>query len=305
MEVETTSFHSDHSDQSDQSDQVDQADYSDRLVGAHLSTAGGLNKGVDRAVAIGANALQIFAGSPRSWQVKPIIAKELQEFRQYAKNHGVREIFIHSLYLINLASPNKELVQKSKNNLVHQLKLGGFFGCAGVVVHLGSHLGRGWESCRQDTALLIKRILAESDGSVPLLIENSAGQKGKLTSDLSEIRWLLDEVDHPNLGWCYDTCHGWAAGYSPSQGIDVLQKIGQLELWDTLRCLHVNDSRDELASGRDRHDNILEGKIPQADFQQILNHPEMNKVPIITEAPGFDGKGPDKQNIEAILSLLD
>lgn len=277
----------------------------DRLVGAHLSVAGGLNKGIDRAVAIGANALQFFAGSPRSWQPKPIVATELQEFQQYAKKQGVREIFIHSLYLINLASQNKELVQKSTNNLIHQLKLAEYFAGGGVVVHLGSHLGRGWESCRQDTALLIKQILAEAGGSVPLLIENSAGQNGKLNSKLSEIRWLIDEVGHPNLGWCYDICHGWAAGYSPTQGTDVLAEIDKLNLWESLRCLHVNDSRDELASGRDRHDNILEGKIPRTDFQQILNHPKLIKVPIITEAPGFDGHGPDKQNIEAIRSLIE
>ena len=228
--------------------------------------AGGLTKGVDRAVAIGANALQFFAGSPRRWQPKPIIASELQEFRQYAQEREIRDLFIHALYLINLASENKELVQKSKNTLVHNLKFGQEIGCKGVVVHLGSHLGRGWDSCRQEVALLIREILVEAGGTVPFLIENSAGQKGKLTSQLSEIRWLLDTVDHPNLGWCYDTCHGWAAGYSPSLGQDPLKEIEQYELADTLRCVHVNDSRDPLGSGRDRHDNILDGSNSSSDF---------------------------------------
>lgn len=274
------------------------------VIGAHLSVAGGLTKGIDRAVAIQANALQLFAGSPRSWQPKPIDAEELQEFRQYADEQGVRDLFIHALYLVNLASENKELVQKSKKALIHNLKIGEYFGCRGVVVHLGSHLGAGWESCNRHVAVLIAKILAEAGGHVPLLIENSAGQKGKLTSELSEIRWLLSEIDHPNLGWCYDTCHGWAAGYSPTQGRDLFAEIEQYNLWSSLQCLHVNDSRDTLGSGRDRHENMLEGNVPEEDFRLILNHPRLAQVPIITEAPGFDGKGPDAENIQRIHGLM-
>lgn len=276
-----------------------------RAVGAHLSVAGGLNKGVDRAVAIKANALQIFAGSPRSWQPKTIVPAELKDFKKYAFDNQVRTLFIHALYLINLASDNKEIVQKSIKLLIHNLKIGDYFGCQGVVVHLGSHQGRGWEASKDRLIVLIKKVLQESGGQTPLLLENSAGQKGKLNSELGEIRWLIDQVGDQRLGWCYDTCHGWAAGYSPTQGSqNPLTEIERLDLWDSLKCLHVNDSRDELGSGRDRHDNIGEGKIPTEDFVQILNHPKLRSVPIITEAPGFDGNGPDAENISRIRQLL-
>jgi deoxyribonuclease-4 len=277
-----------------------------RIVGAHLSVAGGLTKGVDRAVGIGANALQFFAGSPRSWAPKSIIESELQEFQKYAFDHNIRDLFIHALYLINLVSENKKLVQKSYNVLIHNLKFAELCRVKGVVVHLGSHQGRGWEACNQELGVLIKKLLEEAGGSVPLLIENSAGQNGKLCSDLSEIRWLLDNVDHPNLGWCYDTCHGWAAGYSPSVsgGQDPITHITELGLWESLRCVHVNDSRDGMGSGRDRHANIGEGNIPTRDFELILQDSRVENIPLITEAPGFDGKGPDQENVERIKQLM-
>ncbi len=275
-----------------------------KVVGAHLSVAGGLNKGVDRAVAIGANGLQIFASSPRSWQPRIINETELQEFKKYAASNNIREIFIHALYLVNLASENKELVQKSKNALINNLKVGHFFNCSGVIVHLGSHLGSGWEAVRQNVVLLIREIIDEADVAVPFLIENSAGQKGKLCSDFAEIRWLLDEVHRPSLGWCYDTCHGWAAGLSPTQGRDLFEEIEKYQLWEDLKCLHVNDSRDPLGSGRDRHENIGEGTIPQADLEEILRHSQLQHIPVITEAPGFDRLGPDKENVDRIRRLI-
>lgn len=295
-----------------------------RSIGAHLSTAGGLTKAVDRAVAIGANALQIFAGSPRGWKRRPINAQELQEFKKYAKENGIRDIFIHALYLTNLASDNKEIVQKSKKALIHDLKLGSFFDCSGVVVHVGSHQGRGWTTSRDQVRVLIKNIIDEANVTVPFLIENSAGQKGKVNSNLEEIRWLLDNVQRPQLGWCYDTCHGWAAGYKASdleksifsdksikkeqkdltQSHNLWVEVEQYDLWDSLRCLHINDSRDALASGRDRHDNVLAGHMDAADIQSVITQPRWKDRPLITEVPGYDGKGPDKKNIDTIKKIL-
>lgn len=281
-----------------------------RPIGAHLSTAGGLNKSVDRAVEIGANAVQIFAGSPRSWRRKDIDKKSLQEFQEYGISKGVRDIFVHALYLTNLASNKKEIVQKSKKALMHDIKLSSYFGCKGVVVHVGSHQGRGWEASKQDVAVLIKNVIDEAAVEVPFLIENSAGQKGKLNSELSEIRWLLDEIDRPQLGWCYDTCHGWAAGYranSPGQLAegekDLWSEVEKYDLWDSLQCLHVNDSRDPAASGRDRHDNILAGQMNPDDLKAVITQPRWQKVPIITEAPGFEGQGPDKENIDRLKKI--
>lgn len=289
---------------------------SERILGAHLSTAGGPSKGVDRAKAINANALQLFSGSPRSWGRKPIddpeLIQKLQEFKQYGEEQGVRDFFIHSLYLINLGSENTELVQKSKNALIYDLKFGEYFGCKGAVVHLGSHLGNGWNSVDKQIVHLLKEIIDEADSSVPLLIENSAGQNGKLCSQLDEVRQLIDAVDRGNkLGWCYDTCHGWAAGltatgYSEPEnpGTDLFAEIEENKLWEHLKLIHVNDSRDPFHSGRDRHANIGEGAIAPEEIKSIINHEKLKDVPLILEVPGKDNEGPDAVNIERVRDFL-
>lgn len=277
-----------------------------RRVGAHLSCAGGYTNGLDNAVRVGADALQIFSGSPRVWARKSINPSELASFGELANARDIRPIFVHALYLVNLASDSTESVQKSKNVLIHELQFGKEFNCAGVVVHLGSHQGRGWESVRDGLAYAIKEIITASQSPVPFLIENSAGQNGKIASDLAEIRWLLDAVNEPTLGWCYDTCHGWAAGYSATmtEGHNLIKEVSDLDLWDSLKCLHVNDSRDPFQSGRDRHANMLQGTIPKEEWEVLLNEQHIAGVPIITEVPGLDGEGPDKANIDVIRSLL-
>lgn len=278
-----------------------------RRIGAHLSTAGGYNKAVDRAVDIGANALQIFSGSPRTWARKPIDVDELKSFQNYAKEKDIRPLFVHALYLVNLVSENIESVQKSKKVIIHELEFGSHFDCAGLVVHVGSHQGRGWQAVKDDLGLLLKKILSEAKGNVPFLIENSAGQKGKLHSNLGEIRETLDMVGSNRLGWCFDTCHGWAAGYSATGregGKDLFAAFDEYQLWDALKCIHVNDSRDPFDSHRDRHENIGEGSIPREELEAILNHPELKNIPIITEVPGFDGnKSPDAENISRLQAI--
>jgi len=278
-----------------------------RRIGAHLSTAGGYYKAVDRAVDIGANALQIFSGSPRTWKRKPINAEELQAFQKYAYDHDVRPLFVHALYLVNLVSDNTDSVQKSKNVIINELEFGSHFDCAGLVVHVGSHQGRGWEAVKDNLAVLMKEVLSEAAGTVPFLIENSAGQKGKLHSNLGEIRETFDAVGSDRLGWCFDTCHGWAAGYSATgrEGSkDLFAAFEEFDLWDQLKCIHVNDSRDPFDSHRDRHENIGEGSIPREELDAILNHPRLQNVPIITEVPGFDGnKSPDAENISRLRAI--
>lgn len=280
-----------------------------RRVGAHLSAAGGYTKAVDRAVEIGADTLQIFSGSPRVWKRPEIRANELQSFQEYAHEHNIRPLFVHALYLINLVSDKTELVQKSVKTLIYELEFAQHFGGSGVILHIGSHQGRGWEASREALAVTIQHILAEADSEVPLLMENAAGQKGKVGSDLSEIAWLLREVNHPQLGWCYDTCHGWSAGYAvtdvPDKQSDLVSTLDEHELWGSLGCLHVNDSRDPYASGKDRHANMLEGSIPESEWRAIFGLERWRDVPIISEVPGFgEAKQPDAENMRRIRELL-
>lgn len=277
-----------------------------RRIGAHLSTVGGVDKAVERAHAIGANTLQVFSGSPRQWQRTPLEKIDATKVRAAREKLDVTPIFTHALYLVNLASDSPELVQKSVNALKHDLNFDAHIGGAGVVVHLGSHQGRGFDSIKEHVAQRIKEILLDSAPNSHFLIENAASRNGKVGGELAEIQWLLKAVNSPRLGWCFDTCHGFAAGYAIGKTGEktALVEMEKLNLFDKLWCLHVNDSRDPFGSNRDRHENIGDGQIPQADLQYFLNDARITPLPIITEVPGLDGNGPDAENIQRLKSLV-
>ncbi|MFH2118765.1 MAG: deoxyribonuclease IV [Candidatus Paceibacterota bacterium] len=278
-----------------------------RRIGAHLSTVGGVDKAVERAHEIGANALQVFSGSPRMWRRTALDKIDAQAVKLAQEKLDVTPIFTHALYLINLASDKAELVEKSATALKHDLQFDAHIGGAGVIVHLGSHQGRGFAAARQQVAQQLKDILAATPKNSHLLIENAAAHNGKVGGQLEEIAWLLKEVKSPRLGWCFDTCHAFAAGYSldGATGNSALSAIAKLKLFGSLHCIHVNDSKDLLNSGRDRHANIGDGEIPKKDLKQFLRDQRIAKLPIITEAPGIDGGGPDAENIRRIKSLVE
>jgi deoxyribonuclease-4 len=273
---------------------------STRTIGAHVSAAGGVDKALERAAAIGANCVQVFSSSPRVWARTPLSKIDPVKLSSMQPQLGIRSIFTHALYLINLASDNPEQVSKSRTALAYDLEFDALVKGSGVVVHLGSHQGRGWAASQEAVAEELRLLLAAVPASSHLLIENSAGQKGKLSSDLAEIRWLLDQVNSPKLGWCLDTCHAWAAGHKLSE---VCAVISQFQLWETLKCIHTNDSRDPFASGRDRHANLGDGTIPPQEWQAFLSDPRVAALPLILEVPGLDGNGPDAENIQRLKKL--
>ncbi|HEX7018098.1 MAG TPA: deoxyribonuclease IV [Patescibacteria group bacterium] len=288
-----------------------------RLIGAHVSAAGGVENAVTKAAAMGANCVQVFSGSPRVWQRKPLDQINVDKVFSKQRELSVSSIFTHALYLVNLASEKPELREKSVRVLKHDLSFDSLLKGSGVVVHVGSHQGRGWEAVREQVATSIKEILDDSPADSTFLIENAASHNGKVGNRLEEIRWLLDAVKSPRLGWCADTCHLHAAGYAlgevkssdqvasaTSKEKTAIEEITDLDLWSTLKCLHVNDSKDPFASGRDRHQNIGAGVIPTADLKYFLTYNKAKDIPIITEVPGLDGTGPDEENINRIKALV-
>ncbi len=299
-------------------------------IGAHVSTAGGVHKAISRADAIGCNAAQLFTGSPRVWRAKGVDDIDIDKMYSIYGEKNFKSITIHAKYLVNLASDKSNLVSKSSDAISNDMQVAAAFEqagmkCHGVVVHVGSHQGRGWMEVRDGVATAIENILNQTPDESTFLIENSAGQKGKVNSDLAEIRWLLDTIDSPRLGWCLDTCHAHTAGYA--LGKKVLEEIEHLEgtsespnamnrgmlheaisthdLWDSLKVVHVNDSRDQFASGRDRHDNLGEGNIPLADFETFLTSSEVMEKPLVLEVPGFDGDGPDAENVDILKKIIE
>jgi deoxyribonuclease IV len=297
-------------------------------IGAHVSAAGGIHKAIERSAAIGGNCVQVFTASPRSWRrpdIEKVASAEVieNEIKKAQKEYNIFPVVTHAMYLVNLASPKKEQLEKSRQVLEFDLEFDARVGGSGVVVHLGSHLGAGWEATREGVVEQIQKILSASSGESTLLIENSAGQNGKLCSDLSEIRWVLDQINSPRLGWCVDTCHAYAAGYGVGETQPIfteertaaakpenirnqtlLTAITENNLWDELKVVHINGSRDPFASGRDRHANIGEGELLSSDMAYFLNHEKVISKPMILEVPGLEGNGPDSHNVELVKAFF-
>lgn len=263
---------------------------------------------IERAAAIGCNCVQLFSGSPRVWQKPPLTAVDPEKMSANSEKYDVLPIFTHALYLVNLASDNPALLEKSISSLQYELEFDARIGGGGVVVHLGSHQGRGFAAMTEQVAGAIKRILDTTPENSRFLIENAAGQNGKVGGKLEEVAQLLGElekagqyVSKKRLGWCFDTCHGFAAGYDLGTVFAVFQKLG---LVDSLYCIHVNDSRDPFGSGRDRHENLGDGLIPPEQLAAFLMQPELAAIPLVLEVPGLEKQGPDAANVQRLRQLV-
>lgn len=305
-----------------------------RKVGAHIGGADGLAGAVAKAAKMGCNAMQIFSGSPRIWQRRSIEAVVTKEYFDAREKLGVAPVVTHALYLVNLASDKPENLEKSFASLKYELEFDAAIQGGGVVVHVGSHQGRGWESARDQVVQLIGDLLQATPENSCFLIENAAGQNGKVGDDLKEVKEILERVEDRGkfvskgrIGWCLDTCHAHASGYYLGDVAPDLTFTGKSEkdmknshrrgalsaretitvqgLWDTLKCVHVNDSKDPFGSGRDRHQNLGDGLIPQADMKVFLRLPEVQAVPLILEVPGIDEEGPDAENVQRLKRLLE
>jgi deoxyribonuclease-4 len=284
-----------------------------QLIGAHVSTAGGTEKAMKRAFSIGANAIQIFSGSPRFWKRRKLTDIPTDKLFSEQEKYGVEKVYIHALYLTNLATDKTDLAQKSVNALTYDLSYASHVKASGVVVHVGSHQGRGWDAVKHDIAQRITEILNGTPSDSVFLIENSAGQNGKVNSDLAEIRWLIDEVGSPRLKWCLDTCHAFSAGYALTKnqaetyGVGrglLTEEISKYNLWEELVVVHVNDSKGAFNGGTDRHENLGEGAITNQAFRDFLTHPQLIHTPLILEVPGIEGNGPDAENIKRLQTLV-
>lgn len=276
-----------------------------RRVGGHVSSGGGINNAVKNTLDIGGNCMQIFAGSPRMWARSLYPAKVAADFKKLVLENDLNPIFIHALYLTNLASDNPELLEKSKQALITDLTNSSAIGAAGVVLHIGSHMGRGWNADKAQVIRVIGEILDETPTDSTLLLENSAGQKGKIGS-FQELADILAEIDSPRLKVCLDTAHAFEAGYNLPAEAGLEMWINDIEKYigDKLELLHLNDSKTPLGSGRDMHANIGEGLVGTVGLTRVINHPKLSHLPLILEVPGQDKSGPDRENIARVQAML-
>jgi deoxyribonuclease-4 len=275
-------------------------------IGAHVSSAGGISKAVDRGAEIGCETIQIFGSSPQSWAFKPVPEAEIEAFRQKTAETGIGPAFLHAIYLINLGTPNQENLEKGIRSLINYMTLAAQIGAGGVIFHPGSHQGVGYEGIFPQAVASIQRVLENSPEGPYLCLENMAGMGQHIGAKFAELGGILKEVNDPRLRVCLDTQHSFAAGYDLTTPDGVEAMIAEFDEaigLDSLAAVHANDSKQLCGSGVDRHDNIGEGFIGEDGFQAMMGNPAFRDVPFFLEVPGFEGKGPDQRNVEILKSI--
>jgi deoxyribonuclease-4 len=276
------------------------------LVGAHVSTAGGLVKAHERGVEMGCDAIQIFNQSPRMWRPTKYKQPDIDEFRERMRHGPIGAVVIHAVYLINVASDRDDVREKSLASLKHALQVGDAIGADGVVFHPGSRKTGELEPALDLIGESIREVLAESERT-PLLLENTAGAGGTIGRTFSELAELLERGGGgKRLGVCLDCCHMLASGFDirTAAKLDrVLDECGEKIGMERVRCIHVNDSQAPLGSNRDRHANLPEGELGTRGLSAFLSEPRFEKLPALLEVPGSDGHGPDAEQVAIAKKL--
>jgi deoxyribonuclease-4 len=251
--------------------------------------------------------MQIFSRNPRGWTVKPLDKTDVAEFKKLRQQYDIAPAFVHTNYLINLASSKPDLYEKSIEQFVIDLERTEALGAEYLVTHLGSASGQEpqWMIDRVSSALNMAMKLHPPKAMI--LLENTAGEKGDIGYELGQVQEVISRLKNPSrIGICYDTCHGFAAGYDirTSAGVEALaKKIKTTVGIARLKGMHLNDCLRDFNSRVDRHWHIGEGKIGLDGFKALLNHPAFKEVPKIMETPK-ETEEDDPRNMKTVKSLL-
>jgi len=273
------------------------------LFGAHCS--GGIKKAIDNAVAMDADAVQLFAQSPRTWRFPDHDPAELERFRERRESIGLPAV-VHALYLVNLAAPDRAIYDKSVATMRATVDAACAIEADAVVFHIGSHLGAGFDAGLERLVPALAQVLERCNERTWLLMENSAGAGGTIGRSIDELATVFDALDgHERLGICLDSCHLYVSGVDVTQPEALDELLADVDMrigLERLRVLHANDSKAPLGSNRDRHDNIGEGLIGDG-LGAFLSHPKLQGLPVLLEVPGKDGKGPNADEIRKLREL--
>ena len=276
------------------------------LIGAHVSTSGGLATAIERGCERGCESIQIFNQSPRMWRPTRYGPDDFAEFREAMASSPVEAVIIHAVYLINCATKDKELRAKSLESLSHALRIGDGIGAAGVVLHPGAQKGEPHGPSMKRAAKVIAAALKETE-SCPLLLEQTAGHKGLLGRDFDETARLIELAGGGDrLGLCLDSCHLFVQGFDITDAdhlSSVLDEADEKVGLDRLRAVHVNDAAAPLGSCRDRHANVGKGEMGKKGLAPFLSEPRFEGLPATLETPGPEKKGPDKKEVQAAKQL--
>ncbi len=280
------------------------------LIGAHVSPAGGPAKAVERGTELGARAIQFFNQSPRAWRPRVYSEQEVAEFRDALERSDVDALVIHAVYLLNCASEDPEIREKSLVALTHALRAGAALGAVGVVLHPGSALkgGGAADAALERAGGVIAEALADS-GDCPLHLEGTAGAGGTLGRSFEELARLIEVAGGgERLRVCLDSCHLLASGYDirTADGLaSVLDDFDSVIGLDRLGSLHVNDSKAALGANVDRHANLGDGELGREGCAAFLSEPRFDGLACLLEGPGARGKGLYPEDLAAACALRD
>jgi len=281
------------------------------LIGAHVRAGKGLVPALQHGADIGADSVQIFTQSPRMWKPSQYGDEVLEAYRAAQAEHpSVVSTYCHATYLINLASPDAALADRSRSCLTANLSTADGMGAEGLVLHIGSHRGSGFETALPAVAAALVSSLDEVDTDVegcPILLENAAGAGDTVGRSFEELARVIDAAGgDQRLGVCLDTQHLWASGIpfaTVEEADDLIALVDSTVGMDRLRCLHLNDSKVDFGANRDRHENIGDGTIGADGLASLLGHPALQGLPAILEVPG-EGDGARASDIAAARAAL-
>ncbi len=276
------------------------------LYGAHVSSSGGISNAIDRAQALGCDAVQVFTQSPRMWRPTVHTPEEAARFRARRAEAAIGAVVCHALYLVNLASPDPEIHGKSVTAMRATMGAARAIGADAVVFHLGSHLGAGLDAALHRLTPALRELLELTTDDLWLCLENCAGAGGTIGRSVDELALVVDALEaHERLGVCLDSCHWWASGVDVTDPATLDAAVSDLDArigLGRLRCLHVNDAASALGSNLDRHASIGVGEMG-AKLGVFLAHPALQELPAILETPGPEGRGPDAEEVRHLRDL--
>jgi deoxyribonuclease-4 len=276
-------------------------------IGVHASIAGGISRSLERSAQLKCNTVQIFTHSPRQWRKTGIRKTEVQRFSVLRQKNDINPVFVHASYLINLASHSPDIVRKSIDLLSYEMAIADLIGAEYVVLHTGSASGKDGKAARKKAAMALRESIDSRQGNTTIILENTAGQRGDITSSIQSLADIMDLCSCDRIaGICIDTCHAFASGYDITsvKGLNrLVNEISEYIGVDKLKLIHLNDSKKSLGSGVDRHEHIGRGSIGIDGFRNILSDRRITKVPIILETPK-ENDNDDRNNLETVFSLI-
>ncbi len=279
------------------------------LFGAHESIAGGVHKAIERGKQATCDTIQMFNKSNNQWRAAELKPDDIDKFFELIEETGVTVATSHTSYLINIASPDSALNEKSHQSLKEEMERCEVLKIPNLVMHPGSHVGSGEETGMNKITDNINRLFDElTDNNVTLLLEATAGQGSNLGYTFEQLAYMIDRVENKDkIGVCLDTCHIFTAGYElvdPNGYKKTTKSFNEIIGLDRLRIIHINDSKKELGSRRDRHEHIGKGFIGLDGFRNIVNDRRLKKIPMILETPKGEDLAEDIENLRILRGLV-